>query len=188
VELVELDGGLFLQTGTMSEKAVGYTTVGGDLMGCLAPIANLPKTVVNYLLDYLLQTMELDGIRQTIAIPASAELAPDQEDEKDLMPYPVLDACISLHCTEKLGPGEMTSLLGQMFPEHQEPTLRAWAERFTRLFAVSVFKWVQSPLSLHLGNLDLERERALQIPVVTRTQWLAEGSGPSNPASNSDPK
>lgn len=176
--------GLFLQTGNMSEKAVGYTTVGGDLMGCLAPIANLPKTLVNYLLDYLLETMELDGIRKTIAIPASAELAPDQEDEKDLMPYPVLDACISLHCAEKLGLTDLVCVLAQMFPEHQEPTLRAWAERFTRLFSVSVFKWVQSPLSLHLGNLDLERERALQIPVVTRTQWLAEGSGPSS----SDPK
>ncbi|HEX4802861.1 MAG TPA: NAD(+) synthase, partial [Myxococcaceae bacterium] len=38
-------GGLVLQTGNMSEKAVGYTTVGGDLMGGLAVIANVPKTV-----------------------------------------------------------------------------------------------------------------------------------------------
>src|SRR5262249_21985036 len=29
-------GGLFLQTGNMSEKAVGYTTVGGDLEGALS--------------------------------------------------------------------------------------------------------------------------------------------------------
>ena len=66
--------GLFLQTGNMSEKAAGYTTIGGDLMGCLAVIANLPKTVVNYLLDYLLETEKLVGIQQTIAIPATAEL------------------------------------------------------------------------------------------------------------------
>ena len=46
-------GGLFLQTGNMSEKAVGYTTVGGDLMGALGVLANVPKTVVMYLLDYL---------------------------------------------------------------------------------------------------------------------------------------
>jgi NAD+ synthase (glutamine-hydrolysing) len=37
---------------------------------------------------------------------------------------------------------------------------------------------VQSPLSLHLGNLDLERERALQVPVVTRGQW-AKSATPS---------
>ena len=40
-------GGLFLQTGNMSEKAVGYTTIGGDLEGALSVIANVPKTVVD---------------------------------------------------------------------------------------------------------------------------------------------
>jgi NAD+ synthase (glutamine-hydrolysing) len=39
-------GALFLQTGDMSEKAVGYTTIGGDLEGALSVIANVPKTVV----------------------------------------------------------------------------------------------------------------------------------------------
>ena len=39
-------GALFLQTGDMSEKAVGYTTMGGDLEGALSVIANVPKTVV----------------------------------------------------------------------------------------------------------------------------------------------
>jgi NAD+ synthase (glutamine-hydrolysing) len=163
--------GMWLQTGNMSEKAVGYTTIGGDLMGCLAPIANLPKTVVNYLLDYLLQTENLDGIRKTLAIPASAELAPGQEDERDLMPYPVLDACIALHVGEKLDPAEVGVALTELFSEYKPSLLAAWAEKFARLFSQSIYKWVQAPLSLHLGNLDIERERALQIPVITRTEW-----------------
>ncbi len=33
--------------------------------------------------------------------------------------------------------------------------------------------WVQSPISIHIGNLDLDRERALQLPVVTRGEWTA---------------
>jgi NAD+ synthase (glutamine-hydrolysing) len=163
--------GLFLQTGNMSEKAVGYTTVGGDLMGCLAPIANLPKTVVNYLLDYLLETENLDGIRETLKLPASAELAPNQEDERDLMPYAVLDACIALYCAEKLSPTALADVLPPLFPEHAPATLEAWAHKFATLFTRAIYKWVQSPLSLHLGTLDLERERALQVPVVTRQQW-----------------
>ena len=36
-----------------TEKAVGYTTVGGDLEGGLAVIANVPKTVVVALLERL---------------------------------------------------------------------------------------------------------------------------------------
>lgn len=164
-------GGLFLQTGNMSEKAAGYTTIGGDLMGCLAVIANLPKTVVNYLLDYLLETEKLDGIRQTIAIPATAELAPDQQDERDLMPFPVLDACIALHAAEKLDAKELADVLFDMFPEYPADRLRGFANKFVMLFARAIYKWVQAPLSLHLGNLDLERERCLQLPVVTRSEW-----------------
>ena len=43
-------GALFVQTSDMSEKAVGYTTIGGDLEGALSVIANVPKTVVIALL------------------------------------------------------------------------------------------------------------------------------------------
>src|SRR6185295_3831976 len=95
-------GGLFLQTGNMSEKAVGYTTVGGDLMGALAVIANVPKTVVIYLLEYLRDTQKLDGIAAAFARPAGPELAADQEGEKELMPFPILDACFYLFAGEKL--------------------------------------------------------------------------------------
>ena len=45
-------------------------------------------------------------------------------------------------------------------------------EKFIRLFRVSIFKWVQAPQSVHLGSLDLDRERALQIPVITSGEWL----------------
>src|SRR6185436_3715250 len=75
--------GLFLQTSNMSEKAVGYTTIGGDLEGALSVIANVPKTVVNYLLDYLLETTGSEAIRLTLKKAPSAELADNQEDEKD---------------------------------------------------------------------------------------------------------
>jgi NAD+ synthase (glutamine-hydrolysing) len=164
-------GGLFLQTSNMSEKAVGYTTIGGDMEGALSIIANVPKTVVNYLLDYLLETTKMPGILLTLKKPASAELADDQEDEKDLMPFPVLDACFALYAGEKMSPSEVREVLRQMFPSHDPKTVDAWGTRFARLFTQSIYKWVQTPLCLHVGNLDLDRERALQLPVVQRTEW-----------------
>ena len=163
--------GLFLQTSNMSEKAVGYTTIGGDMEGALSVIANVPKTVVNYLLDYLLEKTQSPGILLTLKKPASAELADDQEDEKDLMPFPVLDACFALYAGEKMAPNEVRDVLLTMFPEHDKAKVEAWAARFARLFTQSIYKWVQTPLCLHVGNLDLDRERALQLPVVQRTEW-----------------
>jgi NAD+ synthase (glutamine-hydrolysing) len=164
-------GGLFLQTGNMSERAVGYTTVGGDLMGALAVIANVPKTVVMYLLDYLLEQTGYEGIRKVLAKPAGPELAHNQVGEEELMPFPILDACFYLFAGEKLVPAEMMLALESMFPEVEAERLRGYVEKFIRLFLQSIYKWVQAPLSLHIGNLDLDRERALQLPVVTSSDW-----------------
>jgi NAD+ synthase (glutamine-hydrolysing) len=166
-------GGLFLQTGNMSEKAVGYTTIGGDLEGALGVLANVPKTVVMALLAYLQAQTSYAGIGLVLAKPAGPELAPDQEGEKELMPFPVLDACFHLFAAEKLLPEEVEEALVVMFPGHTRDQLRAWVEKFTRLFLGSIYKWVQAPISLHIGNLDLDRERALQLPVVQNQEWAA---------------
>ena len=164
-------GGLFLQTGNMSEKAVGYTTIGGDLMGALAVISNLPKTVVMYLLDYLLEKTGYAGIKAVIARPAGPELAHNQVGEDELMPFPVLDACFHLFAGEKLGPADVVTAVRAIFPELPAEVAQAHVAKFVRLFTQSIYKWVQSPISLHVGNLDLDRERALQLPVVTQTEW-----------------
>ena len=164
-------GALFLQTSDMSEKAVGYTTIGGDLEGALSVIANVPKTVVVALLERLLERYGFEGIRQTLATEPGPELAHRQDAESELMPFAVLDACLYLYAGEKLSPGEVQRALTAIFPEHEADALGAWAEQFAQLFTRSIYKWVQSPLSLHVGSLDLDRERALQLPVTQRNEW-----------------
>jgi NAD+ synthase (glutamine-hydrolysing) len=164
-------GALFLQTGDMSEKAVGYTTMGGDLEGALSVIANVPKTVVVALLHRLHARFQFAGIAATLATEPGPELADAQEAERELMPFPVLDACLQLYAGEKMSSDEMAEALRSLFPELAAERLREWAVRFTRLFTQSIYKWVQSPLSLHVGSLDLDRERALQMPVVQKTEW-----------------
>jgi len=170
-------GALFLQTGDMSEKAVGYTTIGGDLEGGLSVIANVPKTVVIALLERLEKRFDLEGVRLCLATEPGPELAADQTAESELMPFPVLDACLRLYAGDKLAPAEVGRILPDLFPEHAPDQLAAWAEQFAVLFTRSIYKWVQAPLSLHVGSLDLDRERALQLPVVQRNEW---GDGESN--------
>jgi len=93
------------------------------------------------------------------------------EDEKDLMPFPVLDACFALYAGEKMDPGEVETVLAAMFPGEPRERIALWTSKFARLFTQSIYKWVQAPLCLHVGNLDLERERALQLPVVQHRDW-----------------
>jgi NAD+ synthase (glutamine-hydrolysing) len=164
-------GALFLQTGDMSEKAVGYTTIGGDLEGALSVIANVPKTVVVALLERLETRFGFKGVSATLHTDPGPELADRQVAEDELMPFPVLDACLHLYAGEKMSPDEVAAALGALFPAYPAAQLATWAARFTTLFSQSIYKWVQSPMSLHVGSLDLDRERALQMPVVQKNEW-----------------
>jgi NAD+ synthase (glutamine-hydrolysing) len=170
-------GMLFLQTGNMTEKAMGYTTIGGDLEGALGVLANVPKTVVNALLAHLAETLGLEGIRMTLATPAGPELAADQRGEEELMPFPVADAILHLYAEEKLTPPEIEEVLRSMFPDEGVERLHDRVLKFVRCFHGSIFKWAQAPVSLHVGKLDLERERALQLPVVEGKSWREPEGG-----------
>jgi len=171
-------GALFLQTGNMSEKSLGYTTVGGDLEGALSVISNLPKTVVIALLQRLATRFRFPGVDATLATTAGPELAANQSGEEELMPFEVLDACLYLFGAEKLATDEVAQALPSVFPQIPVEQLTAFAEKFSKLFVRSIYKWVQAPISLHVGSLDLDRERALQLPVVQRTEWSGDGSPP----------
>ena len=164
-------GALFLQTGDMSEKAVGYTTIGGDLEGALSVIANVPKTVVIALLERLERRFGFKGVSATLHTDPGPELADKQVAENELMPFPILDACLHLYAGEKMSPDDVAAALKSLFPNYGADQLTKWAGRFTKLFSQSIYKWVQSPMSLHVGSLDLDRERALQMPIVQRNEW-----------------
>jgi NAD+ synthase (glutamine-hydrolysing) len=162
---------LFLQTSDMSERAVGYTTIGGDLEGGLSVIANVPKTLVVALLERLRARFGFEGIARALETVPGPELARSQAAEEELMPFEVLDACLHLYAAEKLSGEELASALPDLFPSLEPERLCGWARKFVTLFTRSIYKWVQSPITLHVGSLDLERERALQLPVVERDEW-----------------
>ena len=83
-------GHLLLSTGNKSEMAVGYCTLYGDMNGGLAVIADLPKTRVYSLCNWLNREKEVIP-SHVISKPPSAELKPGQMDQDSLPPYDILD-------------------------------------------------------------------------------------------------
>jgi NAD+ synthase/NAD+ synthase (glutamine-hydrolysing) len=86
-------GALVLSTGNKSELAVGYCTLYGDMVGGLAVISDVPKTLVYRLSTYVNSRSKVIP-ESTIKKPPSAELRPDQKDSDSLPPYDVLDAIL----------------------------------------------------------------------------------------------
>lgn len=90
---------LVLTTGNKSELAVGYCTLYGDMVGGLAVISDVPKTLVYRLSEYVNSTREVIP-RSTLEKAPSAELRPDQKDSDSLPPYDVLDPILDDYIEE----------------------------------------------------------------------------------------
>ncbi len=86
-------GAIVLSTGNKSELAVGYCTLYGDMVGGLAVISDVPKTLV-YRLSRYVNSRRAVIPEATMEKPPSAELRPDQKDSDSLPPYDVLDAVL----------------------------------------------------------------------------------------------
>jgi NAD+ synthase (glutamine-hydrolysing) len=86
-------GALVLSTGNKSELGVGYCTLYGDMVGGLAVISDVPKTLV-YRLSRYANSRNPVIPQNTLEKAPSAELRPDQKDSDSLPPYEALDAIL----------------------------------------------------------------------------------------------
>jgi len=86
-------GAIVLSTGNKSELGVGYCTLYGDMVGGLAVISDVPKTLVYRLSEYVNSRRAVIP-QATLEKPPSAELRPNQKDSDSLPPYEVLDAVL----------------------------------------------------------------------------------------------
>jgi NAD+ synthase (glutamine-hydrolysing) len=86
-------GSIVLSTGNKSELGVGYCTLYGDMVGGLAVISDVPKTLVYRLSHYVNSRKPVVPVA-TLEKPPSAELRPDQKDSDSLPPYEILDAVL----------------------------------------------------------------------------------------------
>jgi NAD+ synthase (glutamine-hydrolysing) len=89
-------GAIVLSTGNKSELGVGYCTLYGDMVGGLAVISDVSKTLV-YRLSHYVNSRRAVIPQATLEKPPSAELRPDQKDSDSLPPYDVLDAVLEAY-------------------------------------------------------------------------------------------
>ncbi len=104
-------GYLLCTTGNKSEMSVGYATLYGDMNGALAIIADVYKTEVYEIANFINREREI--IPQKIIDKApSAELSPGQKDQDSLPPYEVLDRILKLYLEEYKEFDEIKTIIG----------------------------------------------------------------------------
>ncbi len=148
-------GSLVLATGNKSEYAVGYATLYGDMAGGLAPIKDVPKTLVYELCAW---RNELDPATapipdQIMTKPPSAELRLDQLDTDSLPPYDLLDPIIEAYVEEDC---DADAIVARGFD-------RATVERVMRLIDRAEYKRRQAAPGVKITPKAFGRDRRLPI-------------------------
>jgi NAD+ synthase (glutamine-hydrolysing) len=104
-------GHLLLTTGNKSEMAVGYCTLYGDMCGGLAVLADVYKTDIYRIGNFINREKEI--IPQAIIDKApSAELKPNQTDQDTLPPYELLDKILRMYLEENNEYNEIKEIIG----------------------------------------------------------------------------
>ncbi len=175
--LANVEGRLLLSTSNRSEAGVGYATMDGDTSGGLAPIAGANKSFLRQWLNWIeTQTTRgmgpLPALAQINKQAPTAELRPQgdiQQDEKDLMPYPVLDAIEQAAIRDRLSPIQVWQrllhqpLAGYTFTAQ---TAAAQVTRFFQLWGRSQWKRERLAPSFHLDDENLDPKTWCRFPIL----------------------
>ena len=174
--LANLRKAILLTTSNRSEAAVGYATMDGDTCGGLAPLAGIDKAFLREWLKWA----EASGSAECGPLPClalvnslapAAELRPlsaAQTDERDLMPYDVLDAIEQLAIRDKRSPHETCEIMqARLSGRHSATEVQAWVAKFFRLWAANQWKRERYAPCFHLDDENLDPKTWCRFPILS---------------------
>jgi NAD+ synthase (glutamine-hydrolysing) len=177
--LTNLSNHLLLATSNRSEVAVGYATMDGDTAGSISPLAGIDKHWLRHWLRWLETTgchvkghhIKIEGLNKVNNLQPTAELRPlaqTQTDEKDLMPYEVLDAIEKVAIRDKKSPKECFQWIEVRFADrYPREVLLTSVERFFKLWSRNQWKRERYAPGFHLDDLSLDPRSWCRFPILS---------------------
>lgn len=177
--LANLHNHLLLATSNRSEVAVGYCTMDGDTAGSISPIAGIDKDWLRTWLIWLEKTgcevkgkhIKIEGLKYVNDLQPTAELRPKdnkQTDEKDLMPYKVLNHIEQLAIRDKKSPLECFKNLEKFYEnQHSREDLYNWTNRFFKLWSRNQWKRERYAPGFHLDTHNLDPRSWTRFPILS---------------------
>ncbi len=173
--VANLQNALLLVTSNRSEAAVGYATMDGDTAGSLSPLGGIDKAFLRNWLRWL----EVEAPVGSLPVPQlkfvndqqpTAELRPPgdkQTDEKDLMPYEVLDAIERAAIYSRQSPLEVFQRLHVELSHINAVVLRDWVIKFFNLWCRNQWKRERYAPSFHLDDENLDPKTWCRFPILS---------------------
>jgi len=143
---------MVLTTGNKSERAVGYSTLYGDMAGGFAPLKDVEKQLVYALSEYR-NSLSPVIPRRVIERPPSAELRADQQDQDSLPDYAVLDAILRMSVEDDMPRQEIVAAGYDA----------ATVDRGIRTVQLNEYKSRQAPPGVRITQRAFGRDRRYPI-------------------------
>ncbi|MBN2509334.1 MAG: NAD(+) synthase [Spirochaetales bacterium] len=171
-----MNGGIVIGTGDMSELALGWCTYNGDHMSMYGVNAGVPKTLVRFLIKYVADTgadTAVQGILYDIIdTPISPELLPPdtagniaQKTEEVIGPYELHDFFLYYGIRCGFAPAKVQFLAEIAFAEtYDATTITTWRNLFYARFFSQQFKRSCLPDGPKVGTIALSPRGDWRMP------------------------
>lgn len=186
MDVANMENGLVIGTGDLSELALGWCTYNGDHMSMYAVNTSIPKTLVRYLVDWVKDTT--DGkkkkvLQDILDTPISPELLPPdeagnilQKTESSIGPYVLHDFYLYHFLRYGATPKKIYTLAIHTFKNSfSNEEIKKWLKIFIKRFFTQQFKRNCIPDGIKVGSISLSPRGDLRMPSDALMEaWLKE--------------
>ena len=186
MDVANMEGGLVIGTGDLSELALGWCTYNGDHMSMYAVNTSIPKTLVRYLVSWVADTTDgkkKEVLKDILATPISPELLPPdeagnilQKTESSIGPYVLHDFFLYHFLRYGATPKKIYVLAKHTFKDSfSNDEIKKWLKVFIRRFFTQQFKRNCIPDGVKVGSISLSPRGDLRMPSdASYEAWLKE--------------
>lgn len=186
MDVANMEGGLVIGTGDLSELALGWATYNGDQMSMYGVNCSVPKTLVRHLVEWSAEQSD-KRIREILLdicdTPVSPELLPAdtegniaQKTEDLVGPYELHDFFLYHFVRSGYAPAKILYLAENAFQDRYDyPTILRWMQTFFRRFFAQQFKRSAMPDGPKVGSVSLSPRGDWRMPSdASAAVWLAQ--------------
>lgn len=185
MDIANMEGGIAIGTGDLSEAALGWSTFNGDHMSMYSVNAGVPKTFISAMIAWFIHHISADTdeitatiqnppfcnddkklaetLQEVLDTPISPELLPTDEDdgivqktEDQVGPYKLHDFFLYHSLKSGTPPKKLLFLAKAAFSnEYDEAFIKNWLAVFYKRFFFNQFKRSCVPDSPKIGTLNL---------------------------------
>lgn len=186
MDVANMENGLVIGTGDLSELALGWCTYNGDHMSMYAVNTSIPKTLVRYLVAWVKDTTtgkKKEVLQDILNTPISPELLPPdeagnilQKTESSIGPYVLHDFFLYHFLRYGASPKKIYTLAKYTFKDSfSDEEIKKWLRVFIKRFFAQQFKRNCIPDGVKVGSISLSPRGDLRIPSDANMEiWLNE--------------